>query len=179
MSLARAKRIEDPAAAESFVPEPGMERLFRDALGAFATGVTIVTARGPLGPVGMTANSFASVSIAPPLVLWAPARASKRFDVLCSARRFAIHVLAAEQRELALHFARQGHDFDVPGIEENGDGVPMIGGCLSVFDCALQAVHDGGDHAIVVGHVLSVRHRAGTPLVFHAGRFGGFEVPTG
>lgn len=176
MSFARAQRIEDPTPPYSFVPGPGTERLFRDALGAFATGVTVVTARGPLGPLGMTANSFTSLSIDPPLVLWAPARASKRFDALAGANRFSIHVLEAGQRDLALHFARQGHDFKLSGLEETADGVPLIPGCLAVFDCAREAVHAGGDHAIVVGRVLAARHRLGQPLVFQSGRFGGFDA---
>jgi flavin reductase (DIM6/NTAB) family NADH-FMN oxidoreductase RutF len=175
MNVARVQRIDEPMTPHSFVPGPGTERLFRDALGAFATGVTIVTARSALGPLGMTANSFASLSLDPPLVLWAPARASKRFEALSGARRFAIHVLAADQRDLALHFARQGHDFDLPGMDETAHGVPLIPGCLSVFDCVREAVHEGGDHAIVVGRVLAVQHRPGAPLVFNAGRFGAFD----
>ena len=162
-------------ASDVFVPGPGTERRFRDALGAFATGVTVVTARSPAGPIGITANSFASLSLDPPLVLWSPARFSQRFPVFVEASHFAIHVLAEEQSDLGNHFARQGHDFGLPDVTINAQGVPILPGCLAVFECSREAVHEGGDHAIVVGRVLAARHRAGAPLVFSAGRFGRFN----
>ncbi|PTX02030.1 flavin reductase family protein [Pararhodobacter aggregans] len=174
MSFARAERMSDPTEPPSFVPGPGTERDFRDALGAFATGVTVITAQSAIGPLGITANSFASLSMAPPLVLWSPGRFSRRFDAFVEAGHFAIHVLGAEQFELGRHFARQGHDFDLPGVAVNAQGVPVLPGCLAVFECAREAVHDGGDHAIVVGRVLAARHRRGVPLVFHRGNYGGF-----
>jgi flavin reductase (DIM6/NTAB) family NADH-FMN oxidoreductase RutF len=156
--------MSDGAGAEpGFIPTPETARAFRDALGTFATGVTVITADGPEGPVGITANSFSSLSLDPPLVLWSPARSSRRFGVFAGAERFAIHVLAAGQTDIAQHFTRTG---DLP---EGG-----LGPVLARFDCARHAVHDGGDHAIVVGRVLRVWHAPGAPLVFHAGRFGGF-----
>lgn len=161
-------------ASASFTPGPGHERAFRDALGAFATGVTVVTAPGPAGPVGITANSFASLSMDPPLVLWSPARGSHRFEPLANAAHFAIHVLGADQQSLGTRFARQGHDFALEGVETSPEGVPILPGCLAVFECARWALHEGGDHAIVVGRVLRVHHRPGAPLVFSRGRFGGF-----
>lgn len=146
-----------------FEPGPETRRAFRDALGAFATGVTVVTTDTPEGPVGITANSFASVSLDPPLVLWSPARASRRFATFAEAPRFAIHVLAAGGEETARHFTR------------TGDPPPCgLGAVLARFDCARHAVHPAGDHAIVVGLVLRAWHAPGPPLVFHAGRFGGF-----
>ena len=174
MSLARANRSGEPAEPARFVPGPGTERAFRDALGAYATGVTVITTTGPQGPLGITANSFASLSLDPPLVLWSPARFSRRFEAFTTAPHFAIHVLGAGQQELGRHFARQGHAFDLPGIEANAQGVPVLPGCLAVFECAREAVHEGGDHAIVVGRVLAARHRTGAPLVFHGGLYGGF-----
>lgn len=146
-----------------FVPGPDTQRAFRDALGAFATGVTVITTDGPEGPVGITANSFASLSLDPPLVLWSPARASRRFAIFAGAERFAIHVLGADGTEVARHFTRTG---DLP---EGG-----LGAVLARFDCARHAVHEGGDHALIVGRVLRAWHAPGAPLVFHAGRFGGF-----
>ncbi|WP_323037156.1 flavin reductase family protein [Pararhodobacter sp.] len=155
-----------------FIPGPRTGRQFRDALGAFATGVTVVTAQSARGPLGITANSFASLSLDPPLVLWSPARASRRFATFASAQYFAIHVMGAEQAELAGHFARQGHDFDLPDVHMNAQGVPILQGCLAVFECRQEAVHEGGDHAIVVGRVLAAQHTPGAPLLFHGGRFG-------
>ncbi|MCB1360518.1 MAG: flavin reductase family protein [Rhodobacter sp.] len=163
-----------PTEPPSFIPDAGNTRAFRDALGAFATGVTVITAPGAQGAVGITANSFASLSLEPPLVLWSPARGSRRFDTFVQASHFAIHVLGAAQRDLAAHFARHAQAFDLPGIDTNAQGVPVLPGCLAVFECAREAVHAGGDHAIVVGRVLAARHRKGAPLVFHGGHFGGF-----
>jgi len=171
---AQAKEAEPMTAEDSFTPGPGTERAFRDALGMFATGVTVVTAIGSKGPVGITANSFASLSLDPPLVLWSPARASRRFAAFASARHYAIHVLAAEQFALGRHFAREGLDFDMPGIAVNPEGVPILPDSLARFECRRQAVHDGGDHAIVVGEVLRACARDGAPLVFSAGRYGRF-----
>jgi flavin reductase (DIM6/NTAB) family NADH-FMN oxidoreductase RutF len=161
-------------AGDSFIPGPDTERRFRNALGRFATGVTVVTALGAKGPVGITANSFAGLSLDPPLVLWSPARASRRFAAFASARHFAIHVLGAEQFALGRHFARDGLDFDLPGVAVNLEGVPVLTESLARFECRRSAVHDGGDHAIVVGEVLRACARAGAPLVFSAGRYGRF-----
>ena len=83
-----------------FEPTPDTQRLFRDGLGRFASGVTVVTAAGPDGGVGMTANSFSGVSLEPPLVLWCPAKGSNRYDIFSKVSHFAIHVLSAEQRDL-------------------------------------------------------------------------------
>ncbi len=165
-----------PAGARSFAPGPGEERAMRDALGRFATGVTVVTApaAGGGGPLGITANSFSSLSLDPPLVLWSPARASRRFDAFAGAAHFAIHVLAADQAALARRFARSGTDFDLPGIAPGLGGAPLLPGVLACFECAREAVHEGGDHAIVVGRVLRASLRDGAPLVFSSGRYGGF-----
>lgn len=159
-----------------FAPAEGDARAFRAALGAFATGVTVITTRRLQGPMGITANSFASLSLDPPLVLWSPARASRRFEAFAGAGHFAIHVLAADQGTLAAHFSRQGEDFDLPGVTQTASGAPMLPGCLAVFDCRREALHEGGDHAIVVGRVLQVHHQpGGAPLVFSAGAYGGFQ----
>ncbi|WP_286173855.1 flavin reductase family protein [Rhodobacter sp. NTK016B] len=174
MSYARAERMSDLTEPETFVPGAGNDRQFRDALGAFATGVTVITAQSPVGALGITANSFASLSMDPPLVLWSPGKFSRRFDAFVEAEHFAIHVLGAEQFDLGAHFARQGHDFDLPGVSLNAQGVPVMPGCLAVFECAREAVHDAGDHAIVIGRVLAARHRKGAPLVFQGGNYGGF-----
>lgn len=169
---------DDGAVGEGFNPAADDPRRFRDALGAFATGVCIVTTGsgtgGRTGPVGITANSFSSLSLDPPLVLWSPARASRRFAAFARARYYAIHVLAADQFALARHFALDGLDFALPGVITSAEDVPLLPGCLARFECRQEAVHDGGDHALIVGRVLRATSRPGMPLVFSGGRYGGF-----
>ena len=158
----------------SFTPSKDTEREFRDALGRFATGVTVVTCATEQGPLGITANSFASVSLDPPLVLWSPARASRRFPAYEAAERYAIHILGDDQIDLCRRFSRDGFDFDGLDWAHDADGVPLIDGCLARFDCARTAAHDGGDHLIVVGRVLEAEHREGAPLLFASGSYGRF-----
>ena len=160
--------------SEGFVPGPETSRALRDAFGRFATGVTVVTTHSDLGPLAITANSFSSLSLDPPLVLWAPARGSKRFAAFVEAGHFAIHVMAAEQFDVAARFARDGFAFDGLSWREGPERTPLLDGCLARFTCALHAVHAGGDHAIVVGEALEVSFRTGAPLIFSAGRYGSF-----
>lgn len=152
------------------------ERQLRDALGRFATGVTVVTTMTPEGPLGITANSFASVSLAPPLVLWSPARKSARFPAFEAALYFAIHVLSRDQQDLAERFARPGDAF--AGLDyTRGEGeTPLIEGCAARFECRHAAGHDGGDHLIVVGEVLRLTQADLPPLVFYRGGYGGVEA---
>lgn len=158
-----------------FTPGPGKSREFRDALGRFATGVTVVTCRARDGrPLGMTANSFASLSLDPPLVLWAPARASMRFAAFEAAEQFAIHVLGEHQHPLGLCFSREGFDFEGCEWTAGAAGVPLIEHCLARFECTRHAVHEGGDHAIIVGRVRRVATGDGAPLIFARGSYGGF-----
>lgn len=165
-----------PAAEEEiFAPDPGTGRRFRTALGRFATGVTVITTLSERGPLGITANSFASLSLDPPLVLWSPARASRRFSAFVECSHMAVHVLAAEQAGLAQHFARRAATAAVPGVSEGIGGVPLLPGVLTRLECTVEAVHPGGDHAIVVGRVLRVATRPGRPLVFHEGGFAGLD----
>lgn len=151
-------------------------RGFRDTLSQFATGVTIVTTAGPSGPIGITANSFASVSLDPPLVLWSPAKSSQRFSHFSNARAFAIHVLAAHQHEVCAGFARDWAAFDDLTLGQNAEGVPIFDACLARYECSLETAHDAGDHMIIVGRVLRAGHREGRPLVFHAGQYGDFNT---
>ncbi len=160
--------------AETFVPGPETARAFRDALGKFTTGVTIVTCATPAGPMGITANSFASLSLDPPLVLWSPAKSSRRFAPFVAASHYAIHVLSDAQGMVGAGFARDAAAFGDLDWTTNAEGVPVIIGCLARFECARAAVHDGGDHAIVVGRVLRAAMGEGAPLVFGGGRFGRF-----
>lgn len=155
-----------------FVPDD--TRRYRHALGTFSTGVTVVTLAGDAGPQGITANSFASVSLDPPLVLWSPAKSSRRHDLFANARHFAIHVLKADQHGLSARFVRGGAGFS--GLEHsfNEEGVPVLEGTLARFECTLANAHDAGDHTIVVGRVLRVAHGEGEPLIFSRGAFGRF-----
>ncbi len=158
-----------------FRPGPSTERSLRDALGQFATGVTVVTANGPEGPVGFTANSFSSVSLDPPLVLWSIDAGAARCPAFRAAQRSAVHILGADQTALAQRFARSGSGFDGLDWVEGADGVPALRGCLARFDCALEADYDGGDHRILLLRVLEVELPGGAPLVFCQGRFGAFK----
>ena len=159
-----------------FVPGADNHRAFRNALGSFTTGVTVVTAMTSDGPIGMTVNSFASVSLDPPLVLWSPAKSSSRYGAFTGARHFAIHVLGADQDHLSAAFTRGGNGFDGIEVRFNDEGVPVLPGTLARFECAEQAQHDAGDHTIIIGRVLRVAHRQGEPLCFSGGRFGRFAV---
>jgi len=151
------------------------ERDLRDAMGRFATGVTVVTTMTPEGPLGMTVNSFASVSLDPPLVLWSPARRSKRFAAFEVASHFAVHVLSSTQRHIAEGFARSGTaPFDGLSYRLGAGGVPLLPEFLTCFECCHSAGHDGGDHLIVVGEVLELRHTDAEPLLYYKGQFSTF-----
>jgi flavin reductase (DIM6/NTAB) family NADH-FMN oxidoreductase RutF len=151
------------------------ERELRDALGRFATGVTVVTTMTPRGPLGITANSFSSVSLDPPLVLWSPARRSRRFPAFEAAPHFAVHVLSAGQRWLAEHFARAGGGFAPVEFGAGIGGVPLLEGCAARFECRHEARYDGGDHLIVVGLVLRLVQADLPPLLFYRGRYCGLR----
>ena len=160
----------------SFAPGPETAAQYRQALGRFVTGVTVVTVPTSDGPMGLTANSFTSVSLDPALVLWCPARASRRFVHFADAPHFAIHVLGADQSDAAQHFARGAGLFEAGPESTTPEGIPVLPDALARFDCALHAEHDGGDHLIVVGRVLRATLRDGAPLVFAGGDFGTFAA---
>ncbi len=147
---------------------------FRNALGMFATGVTIVTARTPEGQlVGLTANSFNSVSLAPPLVLWSLARAAASMSAFSTGSHYAINILGADQKALARRFATRGVDrfADVQFVEGVG-GAPLLAGAAATFECFNRSRYEEGDHVIFVGEVERCTHRAGaSPLLFHGGKF--------
>jgi flavin reductase (DIM6/NTAB) family NADH-FMN oxidoreductase RutF len=157
-----------------FIPDPANPRTFRNALGAFTTGVTVVSVMTPEGPIGMTVNSFASVSLDPPLVLWSAARNSARHGLFTGADHYAIHVLGTDQHQLSARFARGGSGFEGLGWEENEEGVPIISGMLARFECRRYTLHAAGDHTIVIGRVLRAAQREGEPLCFSRGTFGRF-----
>ncbi len=161
----------------SFTPGPESTRAFRDALGCYGTGVAVVTTLTGNGPLAMTANSFAAVSLHPPLVLWCPALASRRHDAFAGADSYAIHIMGEDQQELARRFANSGEDFSGLDWAASVDGAPILPDCLACFECVRTAVHDAGDHSIVIGHVTRVTHRAGRGLMFKRGQYGGFTGP--
>lgn len=161
---------------ETFTPGPDTARAFRASLGRFATGVTVVTTMTDAGPLGMTVNSFASVSLDPPLVLWSPAKASLRTAHFIRAEHYAIHVLSDHQAELCQRFARDGDRFDGLDWTPCDLGRPLIEGCIARFECETTAVHDGGDHHIIIGRVTRATTREGTPLLFSRGKFGRFQA---
>ncbi len=151
---------------------------YRATLGRFATGVTVVTALDRHGaPVGITANSFASVSLDPALVLWSPARSSRRFAIFEAAQAFAIHVLGADQQAVCDAFVRAEGGFAATTWTAGPEGVPIIDGCIAWFRCERHAIVDAGDHAIIIGRVHEAARAAGAPLVFQGGHYGGFAAP--
>ncbi len=157
------------AQAPSFSP-----REFRAALGMFATGVTIVTTRTEDGqPVGLTANSFNSVSLDPPLVLWSLSQAAASLPAFRAGTHYAINVLAADQKALAERFAAKGAD-RWSGVESlpGAGGAPLIAGAAATFECFNRSRYDEGDHVIFVGEVERCTWRDGaSPLLFHGGKF--------
>jgi flavin reductase (DIM6/NTAB) family NADH-FMN oxidoreductase RutF len=148
-------------------------RIFRDALGTFVTGVTIVTARAPDGePVGLTVNSFNSVSLDPPLVLWSLALRAASLPSFREAKSWAVHVLAAGQEEMSGRFAAPGADrFAGLDINDGPEGAPLLPGFAARFGCEATFEYEGGDHAIFVGHVVDLQSRDAEPLVYHGGRY--------
>jgi len=146
---------------------------FRKALGAFATGVTIITTRDTDGrPLGLTCNSFNSVSLNPPLVLWSLAQNALSLPAFKAAPHWAVHVLAADQDALSARFAKRGID-KFAGLEtDTGAGdIPLLRGCTARFQCRNAFQYEGGDHTIFVGEVLAFDRSEAAPLVFHSGRY--------
>jgi len=130
-------------------------RELRDAFGEFMTGVTVVTTRGTAGePSGLTANSFSSLSLDPPLALFSIGRSSNTFEDFEAGNGFVIHILADDQRDLATRFATKGIDrFEGVDWSPGFDGLPVIAGPLASFECSREYVYEGGDHLILVGRI--------------------------
>ncbi|SCK16447.1 p-hydroxyphenylacetate 3-hydroxylase reductase component [Vogesella sp. LIG4] len=148
-------------------------RVFRRALGNFATGVTIVTAATPSGArVGVTANSFNSVSLDPPLVLWSIDKRSGSYAVFEEATHFAVNILAADQIELSNQFARPRDDkFAGIAVETGAGGAPLFADCAARFQCEKYQQLDGGDHWILIGKVVAFDDLGRSPLVYHQGTY--------
>jgi len=150
------------------------EREFRDSLAQFATGVAVICAPGPDDRfVGFTANSFNSVSLDPPLIVWSLNRRGTNLAAFEHAEHYAINVLAQDQVDLARRFSRP-HADRFAGVEYRlgAAGAPLIGGCVAWFECRHHARHRAGDHVLFIGEVLTCARRKGSGLVFHHGRYG-------
>lgn len=150
-------------------------RDFRDALGSFATGVTVMTAVARDGrPLGVTISSFNSVSLEPPLIVWSLSTRSPRLAAFRSARHYAVNVLAAGQQAISDRFAAAegGDPFDAVATYPGFAGVPLLAGCSAWFECANDRQHPGGDHLLFLGRVLRfARGEASEPLIFHGGGY--------
>ncbi|MCJ8140954.1 flavin reductase family protein [Falsirhodobacter halotolerans] len=150
-------------------------RRLRNAFGAFATGVTVVTTKGPDGTdLGRTANSFSSVSLSPPMVLWSLARSSSSLAAFRDADHFAVHVLTADQADLSARFAGKDPDkFAGLAVDRGVADVPLLRDCTARFECRTVHRYDGGDHIIFVAEVCDHHHAPAPPLIFHGGAYGG------
>jgi flavin reductase (DIM6/NTAB) family NADH-FMN oxidoreductase RutF len=148
-------------------------RELRNALGTFATGVTIITTMSEGKPIGLTANSFTSVSLDPPLVLFCLDRRSFSYGHFERSSHFAVNVLASEQQQISRHFAKPSEDkWAEMQLDLCGVGCPAFKDALAVFECATHKIHDGGDHIIIVGRVLAFTYRSeGAPLLYYRGQY--------
>jgi len=151
-------------------------RDLRRALAGFPTGVTVITARTAAGQLaGVTVNSFCSVSLAPPLLLWCLSKTAPSRSVFTEASHFAIHVLAADQQHLSQRFSRPATDkFAELEVSEGLGLAPVLAGAVATFECRLDREHDGGDHLILIGEVERYAYSNRHPLLFHGG---GYDVP--
>jgi 3-hydroxy-9,10-secoandrosta-1,3,5(10)-triene-9,17-dione monooxygenase reductase component len=150
-------------------------RKFRDVLGRFASGVTVVTTISNDEPVGMTCQSFSSVSLDPPLVLFIPAKSSRSWPLIQRSGRFCVNFLAADQAELSNAMASRGADQfgDVKWIPSPVTGSPILEGSLAHVDCTIHTVHEAGDHYVVIGRVvdLNTDEVDADPLLFFQGKY--------
>jgi flavin reductase (DIM6/NTAB) family NADH-FMN oxidoreductase RutF len=162
-------------AAESNTPDaPDFDpRDFRNALGQFATGVTVVTTRTSAGePIGLTANSFSSVSLSPPLVLWSLSLRSPNLPNFLQATHFAINVLARDQIALSQRFSKpMPNKFEGIACTDSASGMPLLTGTSAHFECRTEARHYSGDHVIFIGHVLHYSHADREALGYYRGRY--------
>jgi 3-hydroxy-9,10-secoandrosta-1,3,5(10)-triene-9,17-dione monooxygenase reductase component len=166
---------EDDADAEQ------SSRKFRDVLGRFCTGVTVVTSMSNGRPVGMTCQSFSSVSLDPPLVLFCPAKSSRAWPQMQRAGFFCVNLLSHDQLELSDGFARKGADkFSGVSWRPSATGAPLLDGVLGWVDCTIYAVHEAGDHYVVIGRVMDLGvEDAPHPLLFYRGQYARTDAQAG
>jgi 3-hydroxy-9,10-secoandrosta-1,3,5(10)-triene-9,17-dione monooxygenase reductase component len=146
---------------------------FRAALGTFTTGVTIITTQAEDGsPIGITANSFNSVSLNPPMVLWSLAKSARSLPVFSEGRHWNVHVLSTDQETLSGRFAKQGEDkFASVELDSGISEAPLLQNCTARFQCRTAFQYEGGDHVIFVGEVLAFDHTDRAPLAFQSGQY--------
>lgn len=153
--------------------QPSAQRALRDAFSTFATGITVVTALGADGkPVGLTVNSFSSVSLEPPLVCWSLRSASPLVGCFTIGSSLSIHVLRQEQQHLARQFSRSvANRFEGIPWQVGPAGAPVLGDVLARFDCQIDSIVEAGDHRMLLARVLAHSSQPGSPLLFAGGRF--------
>lgn len=154
-------------------------REFRNTVGCFATGITVITTVEESGrPVGFTANSFTSLSLDPPLVLFCLDRKVASFEAFAAARPFAVNILSSTQAEISQRFATSGPEkWEGVEFETRKTGSPILRDCIAHLECTIDSLHEGGDHVIVIGRVVAI-HRAETPpgaLLYYKGRYAELE----
>ena len=151
------------------------QRDFRDVMGIFATGVTIITTSVDSVAHGITANSFTSVSLAPPLMLFCLGKSSTNFNAFMGTDNFAVNILALDQDKLSSHFAMfEGDRFDGTAWTQWETGAPILDGVVGAADCVLEARHDAGDHVIIIGRAMRAECLSNAaPLLYHRGKYAG------
>lgn len=153
-------------------------REFRDTLGAFATGVTVITTQGPEEPYGMTANAFSSVSLDPPLILVCVIRGTQGEEMIEQNGIFAVNILSEEQEAISRYFASKSRPRGPDAFAEishrrAASGSPILDGSLAYLDCRVAAMHEAGDHTIFIGEVMAIGSSVeARPLLFHGGKYG-------
>jgi flavin reductase (DIM6/NTAB) family NADH-FMN oxidoreductase RutF len=148
-------------------------RAFRDALGSYPTGVAVITTLDESGKaIGMTVNSFSSVSLDPPLVLWSIDKKSAFFDVFSHADHYAVHVLRSDQKQLSHDFSSEDPDhFAEIEYDKGIANLPLLKSCSALFQCKVRSRYDEGDHVILIGRVLDIRNFPAESLVFVEGGY--------
>jgi 3-hydroxy-9,10-secoandrosta-1,3,5(10)-triene-9,17-dione monooxygenase reductase component len=162
--------------AEPGKPSDALVSAFRGCVGEFATGVAVVTAEHEGVPAGMTLNAFTSVSLDPLLVLVSLGNGSRTLHATTASGRFAVSILGRDQHEVALAFSEPGAPFPFGHVERDREGFLTVAGTTAVLRCRVDRIEPAGDHALVLGEVVSIAHGGGEPLVFHRGRFGGLTL---
>jgi flavin reductase len=145
------------------------QRRFRDALGTFATGVTIVSTRADDLVHGMTANGFMSVSLEPALVVVSIAAGARMHEILLRTRRYGVSVLARDQEAVSRHFAGRPQEQEI--VLSEAQGTPLVAGALTHVVADVVDAHTSGDHTLFIGEVIHFNHQAGEPLIFHSGTY--------
>ena len=145
---------------------------YRQVLGHFASGVTVITALHDDEPVGLAANSFSSVSLDPPLVLFCAGYSSTTWPRISAAGHFCVNVLSSEQEAVARQFSGKGDKYEGIGWTRGLSGAPVLNGALAWIDCVIDAVHEAGDHAVVIGRVVALDATDGRPLTYFRGGYG-------